>query len=128
MSTVLNPSYATVVAIRSSIQNTLKADLPPNLLANGIAPLLASVNQWSTQIPAMLEGPGLPVSVNLVFAIRKDLFLAPQFTQSILGIATADLPPPFQEFLNFILKLIEAQKTEKEKVAPKVCPLKFCVS
>ena len=68
----------------------------------------------------MLEGAGIPSSVNLVFAIRKDLFAGPQFSQSVLGPVLADLPTSFQDFVSFIQKLIEAQKTEKDKVLPKV--------
>jgi len=105
-----------MVTIRSSIQNTLKADLPPEMLINAIAPFLTSVNQWSTQIPLIIEGTGSSSSVNLVFAIRKDLFVAPQFTQSVMGTALADLPAPFQEFISFIHKLIDAQKTDKVPV------------
>ena len=115
MSSVLNPSHSTMVTIRSSIQNTLKADLPPEMLINAIAPFLTSVNQWSTQIPLIIEGTGSS-SVNLIFAIRKDLFVAPQFTQSVMGTALADLPAPFQEFISFIHKLIDAQKTDKVPV------------
>lgn len=112
-SSMLNPSYATIATIRSSIQNTLKTDLPSEMLINAISPFLISVNQWSTQIPSMLDGVGSPASVNLVFAIRKDLFVAPQFTQTVMGTALADLPAPFQEFNSFIHKLIDAQKTDK---------------
>lgn len=90
------------------------------MLANVIAPLLSSVNLWSTQIPALLDGTGSSSSLNLVFAIRKDLFVAPQFVQSIMGIPLADLPAPFQEFISFIHKLIDAQKTDKDKVPQKV--------
>lgn len=123
MSTVLNPSHATIATIRTSIQSTLKAELPPDVLANAIAPLLTTVNQWSSQIPTLLEGPGPPLSANLVFAIRKDLFIAPLFSQSVMGITLVDLPTPFQEFMTFIHKLIEAQKTEREKPVAKVCLL-----
>jgi len=68
----------------------------------------------------MLEGAGSPGTANLVFAIRKDLFIGPQFNQSVLGIPLAELPTPFQEFLNFIHKLIEAQMKDKEKSPIKV--------
>ena len=120
MSTVLNPPHATIATIRTSIQSTLKAELPPDVLASAIAPLLTTVNQWSSQISTLLEGPGPPLSANLVFAIRKDLFIAPLFSQSVMGITLVDLPTPFQEFMTFIHKLIEAQKTEREKTVPKV--------
>jgi hypothetical protein len=120
MSTVLVPPYSTIATIHTTIQNTLKAELPPNLVINAIAPYLTSVNQWASQIPALLEGPGPSASANLVFAIRKDLFVAPQFTQSVMGPSMADLPAPFQEFLAFIRKLIDAQKPDKERSLPKV--------
>src|ERR1700675_3013297 len=120
MSAILTPSYATVVTIRSSIQNTLKAELPPDVLANAIAPFLTSVNQWSSQIPAMLEGSGPSAAANLVFAIRKDLFIAPLFSQSVMGTPLVDLPAPFQEFMSFIHTLIDIQKTEREKPIAKV--------
>jgi hypothetical protein len=126
MSTALIPPYSMIAAIHASIQNTLKAELPSNLVISAIAPFLTSVNQWSTQIPAMLEGSGPSASVNLVFAIRKDLFIAPQFIQSVMGPSMADLPAPFQEFLTFIRKLIDAQKPEK--VIPKVCSFCLCFS
>jgi len=121
MSLTLNPSFATVTSIRASIQNTLKADLPSDVMANAIAPLLTTINLWSNQLPAMLEGSGPPSSANLVFAIRKDLFVAPLFSQSVMGTPLVDLPAPFQYFMNFIHQLIEAQKSEREKPAPKVC-------
>lgn len=120
MSSNLTPPHSAIVTIRSSIQSTLKNELPAVMLANVIAPLLSSVNLWSTQIPALLDGTGSSSSVNLVFAIRKDLFVAPQFVQSIMGIPLADLPAPFQEFISFIHKLIDAQKTDKDKVPQKV--------
>jgi hypothetical protein len=121
MSSTLNPSYATIATIRNSIQSTLKADLPSDVLANVIAPYLITVNQWSSQIPAMLESSGPLNCANLVFAIRKDLFIAPLYTSSTLGIPLSGLPAPFQEFINFIHKLIEAQKTERDKPIVKVC-------
>lgn len=110
MSSVLNPSYQTILSIRSSIQATLKSELAPEVLAGVVAPFLLTVNQWSTQIPVLLEGTGSAASVNLVFAIRSDLFVAPRFTQNVFGITFGDLPTPFQDFVSFIHKLIEAQK------------------
>jgi len=120
MSSTLQPSVSTISTIRGSIQNTLKTELPPDVVANAIAPYLSSVNQWSGQISAMLEGPGHPSAANLVFAIRKDLFIAPLFSQSVMGTPLIDLPAPFQEFMNFIHKLIEAQKIERERIIAKV--------
>jgi hypothetical protein len=71
----------------------------------------------------MLDGTGFPSSVNLVFAICKDLFVGPQYTQSVLGTALASLPLPFQHFATFIQQLIKAQKV-RDKAIPKV--LGFC--
>ena len=87
-----------------------------------IAPQLALVNQWSDQIPLLVDSADSPAGVNLVFAIRKDLYVAPQFTQCILGIPASDLPPAFPAFLAMIFKLIGAQKTEN-KPPVKVCRL-----
>ena len=106
--------------IKTSISNTLQANLPPDVLVNAIAPLLVSVNEWSTQIPAMLEGNGPSASANLVFAIRKDLFGGPPFSQTTFGIATAELPQAFQDFMSFIRDLIEAQKVDREKPVQRV--------
>ena len=105
--------------IKASISSTLATDLPSEVHATVIMPLLAQVNQWSTQIPILLEIPG-SLHVNLIFAICKELFSGPQFCHCTLGIAISELPPPFQEFLAFITKLIELQKTEREKPLPKV--------
>lgn len=121
MATVLNPSFQTMSVIRQSIQNTLKTDIPQDVMPSIIAPMLVTVNQWANQIPAVLGGAGSAASVNLVFAIRTDLFVAPRFTSNVFNVPLADLPAPFQEFIAFIHKLIEAQKTDKEKNAPKVC-------
>jgi len=97
----------------------MATDLPAEVRATVIAPLLAQVNQWSTQIPLVLEGPGC-LYVNLIFAIRKDLFHSPQFRLSTLGISISELPPPFIEFLAFTSRLIESQKPDREKPLPKV--------
>jgi hypothetical protein len=120
MTTTLTPAHQTIVAIRSSIQSSLKTELPADVLGTVISPLLSKVNQWSTQIPVMFEGAGSPASVNLVFAIRKDLFIGPLYTNSVLGVALSELPPEFQEFANFIQQLIDAQKADKEKTNTKV--------
>jgi len=95
-------------------------DLPPDLMANAIAPHLTSVVQWASQIPAMLEGSDSPSAANLVFAIRKDLFHAPLFSHSVMGTALVDLPAPFQEFTNFIHRVIDMQRSEREKPFVKV--------
>ena len=125
MVSTLNPSVATLQATLPSIQNAMKLELPPDVLANSIAPFLSLVNQWSTQIPAMLEVSGPNSAANLVFAIRKELFNAPHYTHSVLGIPASSLPTPFQEFLNFIFKLIEAQRSDKDKVLSKVLFISF---
>lgn len=129
MSSVLNPSFQTMSAIRQSIQNILKTDIAPEVMPSIVAPLLISVNQWASQIPAVLDGTGSAASVNLVFAIRSDLFVPPRFSTNVFNIPLAELPAPFQEFMAFIYKLIEAQKTDKEKSVPKVRLLRdflFC--
>ena len=121
MSATLNPSVPTVTSIRASIQAMLKAEMPADLLATSVAPLLVNVDKWADQIPAVLEGPGA-VNVNLVFSIRKDLFVVPSFTQSTFGPVLAELPAPFKDFINFTYQLIEAQKpNDKDKPVPKVC-------
>jgi len=120
MANSLNPSYNAVCSIKSSITTTLSTELAPEVRAEMIAPQLAQVNQWSSQIPLLLESTVSPTPINIIFAIRKDLFLAPFFTQSSLGIAPADLPSPFHDFLAFITKLNEAQKLGKDKIPPKV--------
>jgi len=120
MANNLNPSYNAVCSIKSSITTTLSTELPPGIRAGMIAPLLVQVNQWTSQISLMLESTASPTPSNVVFAICKDLFLAPFFTQSSLGIASADLPTPFHDFLAFIVKLNEAQKSSKDKTPPKV--------
>jgi hypothetical protein len=129
MSAPLDPSLAVMSTIRTTIQNNLKADLPSDLLANIVAPFLSQVNRWSTQIPVILEGSGPPLAANLVFAIRKDLFGGPQFNHCVLATSASELPAPFQEFQEFISKLIEAQKGDP-KFQPKVSPssLYHCAS
>jgi hypothetical protein len=120
MSAALNPSISMASTMKNSILNTLQSDFSGETRAQMIAPLLTVLNKWNTQIPSMLEGTGFSASANLVFAVRKELFTAPAFTQSTLGIPVADLPAPFQEFLAFIQKLQEAQRAEKDKVPVKV--------
>jgi len=120
MANSLNPSYNAVCSIKSSITNTLSTELPPEIRAGVIAPQLVQVNQWASQIPLMLESTASPSPINVIFAIRRDLFLPPFLTQSALGIPSADLPTPFHDFLAFIQKLNEAQKSIKDKVPPKV--------
>lgn len=119
--TLLDPPIATVQSLKANITSALQAvALPATMRADAIAPLLASINKWATQIPLMLDTPSSPASANLVFAIRKELFVAPAFTQSVFGLPPTALPPPFQEFLSFILCLIEAQKPPKDKAVARV--------
>lgn len=125
----LEPCLATVQLVKDSICSTLQnTAVPVGARAACIAPQLAIVNQWADQIPLVLENPDAPANVNLVFAIRKDLFVAPQYVHSVLGIPGTDLPPPFASFLAMILKLIGAQKSDKEKPTVKVPSLFFLSS
>jgi hypothetical protein len=117
----LNPTLATVLAIKDNISNIVQnVALPVSTRADLIAPQLAMVNQWVDQIPLVLDNPDAPASVNLVFAIRKDLFVAPQFFQCVLSTPGTELHPAFSAFLSLISKLIGAQKTDREKPPPKV--------
>jgi hypothetical protein len=127
MSGTLQPPYPVVCTIKTSIAATLATDLPMDVKSVVIAPLLSQVNQWSTQLATILDTPGPPLQVNLIFAIRKDLFGGPYFSQSVLGIPIIELPPPFQEFLSMVAKLVELQKPDREKPLPKVrsFPLHF---
>lgn len=113
MSSTLNPSPATMAAYKGTIVSTLKNDLPSDVLASAVAPILSCVNQWANQIPAMLEGTSPSPHANLIFAIRKELFQPPQFVNNIFGKPLSELPPPFQEFVNFIRDLQDAQKVER---------------
>jgi hypothetical protein len=117
---VLDPPIATVQLLRTGISTALQSLLPPEIRARTIAPFLASVNQWSTQISAMLDPSNNPTAANLVFSIRKELFTPPSFLHSTLGVPTSSLPSEFQGFLSLISLLIEAQKSDKDKVAPRV--------
>jgi len=105
-----------MAVIRQSIVNSLKADIPGDLMPNVIATLLMTVNKWGTQIPLILEGP--VAQANLVFAIRSDLFLAPRFVQNVFNLPFSELPAAFAEFHTLIQNLIEAQKSDK--TPPKV--------
>ena len=120
MSSTLNPSPATMAAYKGTIVSTLKNDLPCDVLASAVAPILACVNQWAGQIPAMLEGPSPSPNANLIFAIRKELFQPPLFINNIFGKPLSELPAPFQEFVNFIRELQDAQKVDRECPVVKV--------
>jgi hypothetical protein len=117
MSASLNPSSQTIAAIKNSIQNTLKSNIAPEVLPSVVAPLVSTVNTWSTQIPSLLESVS---SINQIFDIRSLIFVGPRFTQNVFDVPFTELPPAFQEFMAFIHKLIEAQKVHKDKPAPKV--------
>jgi len=120
MAEMLSPSFQTITSIRSTIQATLKNEMLPEVAAGVVAPFLSSVNLWATQIPLLLDGTGSVASVNLVFSIRSDLFHSPRFMQNIFRIPLGDLPTPFQEFVAFIHKLINAQKSSS-KVRNQFC-------
>jgi hypothetical protein len=93
-----------------------------------IGPQLAMVNEWSDQTSLVLDHPEAPTPVNLVFAIRKELFIATQYTQCFLCVPASELPPAFPAFLAMILKLIGAQKTDKDKPVVKVRPFCFILA
>ena len=112
MSTVLIPPYQSIVVIKNSILSALEADLAGCVKAHAIAPLLNTVNQWSSQIPIMLTEVGINTSANLIFDIRKELYVQPLYSRNVFGLPPAELPPGFREFQNFIHKLIGAQKAE----------------
>jgi len=116
----LDPSIEAMGLIRSSIQSTLRTNLPASLIANSIAPMLTQVNQWSTQTAALFEGSGPPTGVNIIFGIRKELFIGPPYLKTVFGVNVADLPSVFQEFLSFTAKLMDLQKPDKEKSSSKV--------
>lgn len=117
----LNPSLSTAQFVKDSIAVTVQnTSLPASARAACIAPQLAIINQWADQIQLVLTNPDAPANVNLVFAIRKDLYQAPLFSQNVLGIPVLELPPAFAAFQSLIHKLISAQKTDKEKPPVKV--------
>lgn len=125
MSSTLNPSLSVAQNMKNSILGVLQSDFPGETRALMIAPLLSSFNKWTTQIPLMLEGTGHSASANLVFAVRKELFHSPAFSTCTLGIPLKELPQAFTEFLEFIQKLQDAQRFEKDKVILKVHSLFF---
>jgi hypothetical protein len=116
----LDPSTDAMALIRSSIQSTLRTNLPASLIANSIAPMLSQVNQWSNQIPSLFDSSGPSTGLNIVFGIRKDLFIGPPYVKTVFGLNVADLPNVFQDFLSFTTKLIDLQKSDKEKSSSKV--------
>jgi len=117
MSTTLNPTPVQMNTVRASIQSYVAGGFPLSMKPGFIAPLMTVVNQWSTQIPLLLESV---TCINQIFDIRSDIFIAPRYSTNVFNVPFGDLPPPFQEFMAFISKLIEAQKANKEKSPPKV--------
>lgn len=117
----LHPSISTVQSIKDNIASVMQNHtLAPSMRAALIGPQLAMVNEWSDQTSLVLDHPEAPAPVNLVFAIRKELFIATQYTQCFLSVPASELPPAFPAFLAMILKLIGAQKTDKDKPVVKV--------
>ena len=110
---VLSPSFGVAAALRADIITVLKSGGTPEELANSISPSLSIVNQWSTQIPTLLSVDNSGSCIDLVFAMRKDLFHGPFFCQASFGPLVADLPEPFESFLVFTRNIISAQKAEK---------------
>jgi hypothetical protein len=129
MSTALIPSHVDIALAQRSIQGYVSGDFTRTQIVTAVSPLLTIVNQWSTQIPQLLHENNAPESVNLIFSIRKDLFVAPNYMKSILNIPVSELPTPFQEFQAFILSLIKAQKNDRNEpdvrpvcIFKRICP------
>ena len=127
MSIVLDPSPQTISAIRSSVQRTMKTDLPPSMQAEAIVPFISSINRLSSHVSFLVESPSNGAVLNDIFCIRNEIHLAPRYTQNVFGLSGSALPPQFSEFNSFIQKLIEAQKAFKEKSIPKVKPFKCSI-
>ena len=115
----LNPPLSVAQALKESIGSTLHAAIPASIRAATIAPQLSIINQWIDQIPLLLDSPDA-INANFLFALRKDLFIGPQFVQCVLGIPVSELPSAFQNFLSLIFKVIEAQKSDRDKPVSKV--------
>jgi hypothetical protein len=115
MPSTLEPTPEVVRKYRTDIQSLLQTD--GKLKIAMVALLLAEINNWATQIPVLLESVAC---INHVFDIRGDLFTAPRFTTNVFNVPFSDLPPAFHDFMNFIHKLIEAQKVVKDKTPVKV--------
>lgn len=130
MSSAVQPAISVVSVIKDSIVSIVNTNLPADVRIKMIIPLLIQINQWSTQIPALVNLSGPPVHMHLLFAIRKELFIAPQFTKCHLGYSDA-LPASFLDFLSLINNIIQVrhdtQKAEKTKNS-KVCPFFSCYS
>ena len=117
MSTIL-PSFAVASAIRADIITILKSRASPDEMGKSISPSLTIINQWATQIPFLLASPS-PGCLDVLFALRKDLFNGPNYVQPSIGLALEQLPEAFQVFINMTREVILLQKNEKPPV--KVC-------
>ena len=124
---VLYPSFGIIAAVRADIVTMLKGGGSAEDLAKGLAPLLAIVNQWSTQIPLLLSMDNSGSCTDLVFAIRKDLFQGPLHSQATFGTPVIDLPDPFQHFIHFTRDIISAQKAEKGSQKVRFLVLFICL-
>jgi hypothetical protein len=111
----LSPSPGVAAAIRTDIITALKARNSPEELSILLGPSLAAINQWANQLPLLLQNSP---ALDLLFAIRKDIFNGPSFAVSSFGIPLMDLPEPFRAFSTLIRDAIAAQKAEK--APPKV--------
>jgi hypothetical protein len=109
----LTPSFGVAAAIRADIIGFLRSRGSPEEMANNIAPSLSVINQWSTQIPLLLSPNSPPGCMDLIFSLRKDLFVGPLFVLSVFGTPICDLPEPFQKFSTFIREVIASQKSDK---------------
>lgn len=107
---VLSPSFGIAAALRGEIITALKAHTAPETLNAIIAPSLSMINQWATQIPLLLNQSNC---IDLIFALRKDLFTGPSFTQTTFSTSVADSPEAFQVFLGLTRELMTAQRNEK---------------
>jgi hypothetical protein len=105
----INPSFAVAAAIRADIVTILKARVNPEETAKSISPSLAVINQWATQIPLLLAGPNSGC-LDVVFALRKDLFNGPNYIQPSIGLAMEQLPESFHIFINMTREVIALQK------------------
>lgn len=106
----LAPSLGVATAIRADIITALKSRGSPEEMMTIISPSLTVINQWATQIPFLIS---VPPALDLLFAMRKDLFNGPTFVVSSFGIPLVDLPEPFRTFSTLIRDVITAQKADK---------------
>jgi hypothetical protein len=111
----LCPSHGVAGAIRADILTVLKSRSSPEELATLIGPSLAAINQWANQLPLLLSNA---LALDLLFALRKDIFNGPAFVISSFGTPLVDLPEPFRAFSTLIRDVIAVQKVEK--APPKV--------